>query len=185
MSSLDNSDFEKINKLYTNFKEEISINRKPNNKQCYLIKGSWDTDLNKNIKNYNSNGTRPKTKFYGNKKINNFSLPESNPDFVNYITTLIDCLKKEQKIFLESCELIEFAGTKKVFNNSGEKWVYSAGNNKILLGYENDKNEKELILIEGISSLEEGITKNEKNIYKIKIKKNSKEPEQIKSKIEE
>ena len=108
MSSLDNSDFEHIIKLYTNFKEEISINRKPNKKECYLIKGSWDTDLNKNIKNYNSNGTRPKTKFYGNKKINNFSLPESNPDFVNYITTLIDCLKKEQKIFLESCELIYY-----------------------------------------------------------------------------
>ena len=185
MSSLDNSDFEHIIKLYTNFKEEISINRKPNKKECYLIKGSWDTDLNKNIKNYNSNGTRPKTKFYGNKKINNFSLPESNPDFVNYITTLIDCLKKDQKIFLESCELIEFVGTKKVLNNSGEKWDYSARNNKILLGYENEKNEEELILIEGISSLEEGITKNDKNIYKIKIKKNSNEPEQIKSKIEE
>ena len=63
MSSLDNSDFEHIIKLYTNFKEEISINRKPNNKECYLIKGTWDTDLNENFKNYNSNGTRPKTKY--------------------------------------------------------------------------------------------------------------------------
>ena len=149
MSSLDNSDFEHIKKLYTNFKEEISINRRPNNKQCYLIKGIWDTELNEKI-----NGTRPI------RKSNNFSLPKSNPDFVNYITTLIDCLKNDEKIFLESCELIEFAGTKKVLNNSGEKWDYSAGNNKILLGYENDKNEKELILIEGISSLEEGILTN-------------------------
>ena len=174
MSSLDNSDFEHIKKLYTNFKEEISINRKPNNKQCYLIKGGWDTELNEKI-----NGTRPI------RKSNNFSLPKSNPDFVNYITTLIDCLKNDEKIFLESCELIEFAGTKKVLNNSGEKWDYSAGNNKILLGYENDKNEKELILIEGISSLEEGITKNDKNIYKLKIKNNSNNSKQIKRKIEE
>ena len=185
MSSLDNSDFEKIKKLYTNFKEEISINRKPNNKQCYLIKGSWDTDLNKNIKSYNLNETRPKRKINGSRKSNNFSLPESNLDFVNFIKDLIYYLKNEEKIFLESCELIEFVGTKKVLNNSGEKWDYSAGNNKILLGYENEKNEEESILIEGISSLEEGITKNEKNIYKIKIKKNSNEPEQIKSKIEE
>ena len=174
MSSLDNSDFEHIKKLYTNFKEEISINRRPNNKQCYLIKGIWDTELNEKI-----NGTRPI------RKSNNFSLPKSNPDFVNYITTLIDCLKNDEKIFLESCELIEFAGTKKVLNNSGEKWDYSAGNNKILLGYENDKNEKELILIEGISSLEEGITKNDKNIYKLKIKNNSNNSKQIKRKIEE
>ena len=54
MSSLENAEIEEIKDLYNTFKKELKndiVNKTiSKRKECYLIKNSWDLELNNNFK---------------------------------------------------------------------------------------------------------------------------------------
>jgi hypothetical protein len=171
MSSLENSECEEIKNLYNTFKDDlksdISNETISNKNDCYIIKKSWDTELSKNFNNYNRNTFRNKFKSNYSNQPSTSNLPDKSPEFINDLKNLINCLKNEEKLILENFDLIELVAKKTGLKARKNVLNYMAGNNKILLLY---KYENNAILIENASSIVEGISKNTKKIYLIKIK---------------
>ena len=171
MSSIENSECEAIKNYYNTFKEnlksDISNETVSNKKDCYIIKKSWDTELSKNFNNYNPNTFRSKFKRNYSNQTSTFNLPNESPEFINDLKNLINCLKNEEKLILENFDLMELVAKKSSLKSRRSLLNYMAGNNKILFEY---KFENEAILIENASSIVEGIFKNTKKIYLIKIK---------------
>ena len=171
MSSIENSECEAIKNYYNTFKEnlksDISNETVSNKKDCYIIKKSWDTELSKNFNNYNPNTFRSKFKRNYSNQTSTFNLPNESPEFINDLKNLINCLKNEEKLILENFDLMELVAKKSSLKSRRSLLNYIAGNNKILFEY---KFENEAILIENASSIVEGISKNTKKIYLIKIK---------------
>ena len=172
MSSLTSSEFSELKEKYNNFKQELksAIKSKSitNNKECYLIKKQWDTEIDKS---FNKSFNNYRFRRYQNSNINNNSvnLPNEPPEFVNDFYTLKECLKNGEQIILESYDLIESVMKKYSFKGKNIKnyFVYYARNNKIILEY---PNKNELLLIEMATSIEEGIS-NKEQIHKITYQK--------------
>ena len=185
MKTLDNTEIERIKNLYETFKTDLKChisNKTITSKQeCYLVKKPWDTDFSNNINNYKvnnepiSNVQKYRRKYRRYKEntaneSNSFNFPNDSPIIINDNKTLIDCLKQNEDLILENCELID--SVLKVYNlrNRNIKINYWAGNNKILLEYQNkSKYGYEILLIENASSIHERILKSSKNIYSIKL----------------
>ena len=175
MSSLTSEEFSELKEIYKNFKQDLksAINNRNiiNNKECYLIKKQWDTDID-TIFNNNNSFNRFKSSRYSRSNISNNSinLPNEPPEIINDFKTLIECLKNGEQIILESKDLIESALGKYTLNKWFQKnyLVYSAKNNKIILEY---PNKNELLLIENAYLIPDGIS-NKTKINKITYHKN-------------
>ena len=150
MSSLTSSEFSELKEKYNNFKQELKSAIKSqnitNNKECYLIKKQWDTEIDKSFnKSFNNFGYRR----YKKSNINNNSvnLPNEIPEFINDFNDLKECLKNGEQIILESYDLIESVMKKYSIKGKYIKnyLIYYARNNKIILEY---PNQNELLLIE-------------------------------------
>ena len=172
MSSLTSSEFSELKEKYNNFKQELksAIKSKSitNNKECYLIKKQWDTEIDKS---FNKSFNNYRFRRYQNSNINNNSvnLPNEPPEFINDFYTLKECLKNGEQIILESYDLIESVMKKYSIKGKNIKnyLLYYAKNNKIILEY---PNKNELLLIEKATSIEEGIS-NKEQIHKISYQK--------------
>ena len=86
-----------INK-YKSFRQNLeeqtkSYQIKLQNSDCYLIKESWDIVLNRAISNY---GNPPRSRYTKNTS-STFSLPQQNPEFINDISSFIECINKRNK----------------------------------------------------------------------------------------
>ena len=182
MSSLTSSEFIELKEKYNNFKQELKSAIKSknitNNKECYLIKKQWDTEIDKSLNNF---GYRR----YKNSNINNISvnLPNEIPEFINDFNTLKECLKNGEQIILESYDLIESVMKKYSIKGKYIKnyLVYYARNNKIILEY---PNKNELLLIEMATSIVEGISTKEQ-IHKISYQKSFRIKESSKQELYE
>ena len=182
MSSLNDSELEEIKNLYNSFKNELKTNiqnkKDINIVKCYLIKKQWDTDFNNNL-------NKPVKKYYGklskykNQSNEPFPFPDNSPEFINNIKTVIDCLKKDEELILESYDLIEKISKKARIRGTKSYLNYWAGSNKIILEYQSGR-ENEILLIEGDSPIGDGFSKNEK-IINIKFNSylNEEEKEEI------
>ena len=157
MSSLEDTEIEEIKDLYNTFKKELKndIENKTisKRKECYLIKNSWDLELNNNFKNYNRKFT--------NNNIT-FNLPSNSPEFINDIEATINSIKSGEKLNLQNPNLIDYIDRKNKFNYK-RSMNYLAGNSKIILEYKyNDK----ILLIENAYSVPEGISNLMKKLKK-------------------
>ena len=169
MSSLTSEEFSELKEIYKNFKQELksAINNRNiiNNKECYLIKKQWDTDIdtifnNNSFKKFKSSRYR-----HSNISNNSINLPNEPPEIINDFKTLIECLKNGEQIILESKDLIESILGKYTLNKWFQKnyLIYSAKNNKIILEY---PNKNELLLIENAYLIPDEIS-NKTKINKI------------------
>ena len=172
MSSLTSSEFSELKEIYNNFKQELKLAIKSKNitknKECYLIKKQWDTEIDKSFNN-NSNNNRFRKYKHSNINNNSVNLPNEPPKFINDFNTLKECLKNGEQIILESYDLIESVMKKYSLKVKCIKnyFVYYAKNNKIILEY---PNKNELLLIEMATSIVEGIS-NKEQIHKISYHK--------------
>ena len=182
MSSLNDTELEEIKNLYNSFKDELKTNirngREISKVQCYLIKKKWDIDFNDNLKN-----NKPVKKFYRkyskyqSQSNEPFHLPDNSPEFINNIKTVIDCLKNDEELMLESYDLIEKTPKKDRIRVTKSYLNYWAGSSKIILEYGRDN---EILLIENALGIVDGISKNKK-IINIKFNSylNEEEKEEI------
>ena len=174
MSSLTNEEFSELKEIYKNFKQELksAINNRNiiNNKECYLIKKQWDTDIDTIFNNNSFN--RFKSSRYSRSNItnNSINLPNEPPEIINDFKTLIECLKNGEQIILESKDLIESVLGKYTLNRWFKKnyLIYSAKNNKVVFGCQN---KNELLLIENAYLIIDEIS-NKTKINKITYHKN-------------
>ena len=172
MSSLTSSEFIELKEKNNNFKQELKSAIKSknitNNNECYLIKKQWDTEIDKS---FNNNSYNNRFRRYKHSNINNNSVNLSNepPEFINNFNDLKECLKNGEQIILESYDLIESVMKKYSLKGKNIKnyLLYCAKNNKIILEY---PNKNELLLIEMVTSIEEGIS-NKEHIHKITYQK--------------
>ena len=174
MSSLTSEEFFELKEIYKNFKQDLksAINNRNiiNNKECYLIKKQWDTDIDTIFNNNSFNRFKSSRYSRSNISNNSINLPNEPPEIINDFKTLIECLKNGEQIILESKDLIESALGKYTLNKWFQKnyLVYSAKNNKIILEY---PNKNELLLIENAYLIIDGIS-NKTKINKIAYHKN-------------
>ena len=182
MSSLTNEEFSELKEIYKNFKQDLksAINNRNiiNNKECYLIKKQWDTDIDTIFNNNGFNKFKSSRYRHSNITNNSINLPNQPPEIINDFKTLIECLKNGEQIILESKDLIESILGKYTLNRWFKKnyLVYSAKNNKIILEY---PNKNELLLIENAYLMTDGIS-NKTKINKIAYHKNFRAKDSIK-----
>ena len=130
------------------------------NNECYLIKDSW---INAFIRSYDSQRSTPKYKTkYTKRNINTtFSLPPKGPEFLNDITSVIDCIKNRINFILVNKELMEF-----VFKNNKNELrnykciSYYTGNKKIIIEFKTNNENNALLLFDPLKI-------NKKNAYLI------------------
>ena len=155
----------KIKENYDLFKKDLEnkLSNKEitiNNKECYLIKEYW---MNVFIRSYNNQQSTPKYKTKYTKRNTNtsFSLPTKGPEFLNDITSVIDCLKNGINFILVNKELMEF-----VFKNNKNELrnykciSYYTGNKKIIIEFKSNNENNSLLLFDPLKI-------NKKNAYLI------------------
>ena len=111
MNKLFKMDEQFINKVinkYRSFRQNLEEQIKSNqiklvNNDSYLIKDYWDNEL---IRIINSYELQKKTK-YTKYSSSVFTLPEQNPEFINDISSFIECINKRNKFKLISKELVD------------------------------------------------------------------------------
>ena len=97
-----------INKVINKYKsfrqtleEQIESNQiKLQNNDCYLIKEYWDKEINRIITIYEK---------YSN---TNFTLPGQNPEFINDISSFVECINKRNKFRLISKDFFDLVNKK-------------------------------------------------------------------------
>ena len=144
------------------FEEQIKSNQiKLQNNECYLIKDYWEKEINRIITNYESSKKSKYTKYSST----NFALPKQNPEFINDISSFVECINKWNKFKLISKEFFSLVNEKLNLNLSQNSIIkYYAGNNKLIIEFKG-KNENNAILINGPLSIYY-------KVYFIEIKKN-------------
>ena len=136
----------KLAHLYNSFRNTLESKIKDkkisfNNDECYLIK-DYDNKLNKIIQNYELYRKYKRYSFESS-----CSLPEP-PDFINSISSMIDCLKNYTNYKLIQKEVILLINDKnKLNNNKGQLVKYYTGNNKIIIEF-NPKSEHKALLLD-------------------------------------
>ena len=120
--------------------EQIKSNQiKLQNNDCYLIKDNWDNALSRIINSYEVSKNSKHTK-YTQYSSSTFTLPEQNPEFINDISSFVECINKWNKFKLISKELIDLVNEKlnlKLYQNSIVK--YYTGNNKLIIEFQSKK----------------------------------------------
>ena len=103
-----NNVINKYKSFRQNLEEQIKSNQiKLQNNDCYLIKDIWDSEINRAIKNYElskkfSRNNNPST---------NFNLPKQNPEYINDISSFIECINKNNKFKLISKDFIDLVNS--------------------------------------------------------------------------
>ena len=134
-----NLTYNEIKKEYFSFKNEINKQIKDKNissNSAYLINDIWDKDLNQILEKYEK-----KSKMQNNDNIcNDIILLNKGPEFINNISSAIDCFKKNYRLILISKNLmISIYGN--CFLNYYNTINYYAGYNNLIIEYkENDFN---------------------------------------------
>ena len=136
---------EKIIKEYNSFK--TSFDKKLKNtfpitvaSYCYLIKENWDNKI------YNLINCINNSQFKKSKDNNIFlTLKNEQPEYIDDISSVLDCLNNKIKIKFMSIKLLEIIYDKKILINHNKLSFYS-GNNKIIIEYE--KKQDNALLIE-------------------------------------
>lgn len=152
-------------KKYFSFKNELEKKIKDtkislDNDICYLIKVSWIDEFAKVFNNYFSE-SRP-SREYGNIYISEAYL-KKNIEFVNDISSAINCLKEKEDFQLLNKKLLEsFYGNNYELRKNNYVNFY-AGNNKIIIEFIKRFEQYSLLLVNPLSY--------EKEIYFIDIKK--------------
>ena len=122
---------EEYNSFRDNLRKDLFNNESfIKNNYCYLVNKSWVDELKNCFKYY--------------RNINNLCLPKNNLHFINDISTVIKCLKKNKKFKLISEKLINIIYNDEFNNNSLVE--YYAANNNLIIEF---KNEKYSLLIQG------------------------------------
>ena len=115
--------------------------------ECYLIEESWDKDLNENFKEYKNGNFNNENYDY------NELIPEDGPEFINNIESIINFIKKNEKLKLISRKSIELIYDEEFLNDFNLIKYYS-GNNKLIIEYINDEDDddnKSLLLIDPLN----------------------------------
>ena len=104
------------------------------NEDCYLIEGNWIDDLKRGFNKYKN---LKKTNEL-NKNFNYCDLiPETQPNFINDIFSILDFIKNNKNFKFTSKKLLEI-----IYNNNHLKnhhyIKYYSGNDKLIIEYEND-----------------------------------------------
>ena len=87
-----------------NLEEQIKSNQiKLQNNDCYLIKDYWDNALNRVINSYELQKNSKHKKYSSSA----FTLPEQNPEFINDISSFVECINKRNRFKLISKDLID------------------------------------------------------------------------------
>ena len=140
-----------INKVINKFKsfrqafeEQIKENQiKLQKNESYLIKDYWDKEINRIIINYEPS-KKPKYTKYSSTI---FTLPKQNPEFINDISSFVECMNKRNKFKLISNEFNDFVNEKLNLNLSQNSIIkYYTGRNKLIIEFKG-KNENNTILI--------------------------------------
>ena len=121
-----------IKEKYKYFKNELDNKIKDNNisiynnTQCYAINESWINEFNRSS-----------------------TLPRKNPEFLNDISSLINCLKGRKNFSLTNIELMNFIfKTNKNELNKNSLFKYYTGNNKIIIENKSNNEKIGLLLID-------------------------------------
>ena len=141
-----NNVINKYKSFRQNLEEQIKSNQiKLQNNECYLIKDNWDITLSSIIHSYEFQ-KKSKYRKYSSSTFT-FTLPQQNPEFIDDISSFIECINKGNKFKLIIKELIDLVNEKlnlKLYQNSIVK--YYSGNNKLIIEFKG-KNENNAILI--------------------------------------
>jgi len=116
---------------------------------CYLIKEKWYNKINNLINNKKNN------QLDGNKdNIIQLSLQNEQPEFLDDISSVLDCLGNKIKIKLISIKLLELVYDKNILN-AHNQISFNSGNNKIIFEYKERPDNALLLLnpLENISKI--------------------------------
>ena len=106
---MDEDSYISIYNEYYNFRRQIFKNIKSNKitmdpKDCYLLEETWINDLIEYFNKYDELKEQNKI----NHKLDYLNyLPEDDPEFINDIPSILDCIKNNKKFMLVSKKLIE------------------------------------------------------------------------------
>ena len=140
---MSDQNFELLVKTYYDFRNDLSTKIKDKNLtlysgDCYLIKEPWNNELIKCFNEYNNlRNNNSSFKF-------DFSFPSNPTCFIQNFENIITNINDLQKFRILSKKIIEFLC--KDLNGIPIVKYYS-GNNKIIIEFKEDKNNKALLLI--------------------------------------
>ena len=139
---MEENNYNKLKKIYDDFKDTLNKNIKNMNKSlyiqnsedCYLIEDAWDTQILNCFQKFN-------------KSSKDISFPKNLPIFINNFNDIIEHLKIGKKLKLIKKQFIELLYQ----NESNLKNIsiirYYGGNNKIIIEFKDNKDDKALLLI--------------------------------------
>ena len=141
---MDEETFISLSSEYYIFRKQLVKNLKTPKitiepKDCYLIEESWINDI---INSFNKYDNLKKQK-----RVNhNFNfinwLPENDPEFINDIPSILNCIKNNKKFKLVSKNFMEYIYDKKDLIE--ENYIkYYSGNNKLIIEYKENGKIKE------------------------------------------
>ena len=163
---------------YTHFKKQLSKNINNSSilngaQECYLIEDSWFTKLKDFSVTFNNLQKNNKN----DNELNSISILQKNiPNFINNISTAINCLKTKQKFQLINSQLIE-----SIYNKNDLKShkiiTYYSGNNKLIIEFK-DNNNKAILLLNPLDDINKKIyivikNDDQNNLYEELLNKNS------------
>ena len=132
---------------------EISFNQKLKNivpitsgNYCYLIKDNWLNNI------YNLINCKKNNHLYNNKNNNIlFSFKNEEPEFLDDISSVLDCLSKKIKIKFISIKLLELIYDQKILKKHNQVSFYT-GYNKIIIEYK-DKPDNALLIVNPLENI--------------------------------
>jgi len=133
---MDEETFISLSSEYYVFRKQFVKNLKSSKisidpKDCYLIEESWLNDIIKSFDKYDN--------LKKQKRVNhNFNfinwLPENDPEFINDIPSILNCIKNNKKFKLVSKNMMEYIYDKKDLVD--ENYIkYYSGKNKLIIEY--------------------------------------------------
>ena len=133
---MDEETFISLSSEYYVFRKQFIKNLKSSKisidpKDCYLIEESWLNDIIKSFDKYDN--------LKKQKRVNhNFNfinwLPENDPEFINDIPSILNCIKNNKKFKLVSKNMMEYIYDKKDLVD--ENYIkYYSGKNKLIIEY--------------------------------------------------
>ena len=141
---MDEETFISLSSEYYIFRKQFLKNVKSSKisidpKDCYLIEESWINDI---VDSFNKYDNLKKQKSVNH----NFNfikwLPENDPEFINDIPSILNCIKNNKKFKLVSKNLMEYIYDKKDLIE--ENYIkYYSGNNKLIIEYKENSKIKE------------------------------------------
>ena len=143
--------YEQIIKEYNLFESSLNDKLKSTipitiGNYCYIIKENWFNKINKLI-NYEKNNQLEKDK--DNSNILTFK--NEQPEFIDDISSFLDCLSKKINIKFINLKLLELLYDKDILKNHNQVSFYS-GNNKIIIEYK-EKQNNALLLINPLETI--------------------------------